>query len=303
MAWSRPAWCLSTERRTPLVRLSAEEAVEVLEATSACRPRVKGADGAGLPDGDFVVFAELRGGVAVEFERLRQWRRRSWAEPNCSPGAPVAISVMPAMPTEWWLRPVSNAWRVGELMRGGVETVILQPGCSQLFSGRHRQGPPKALEAPNPTSSIRMSRTLGAPFGAVTSLGNSLMESLALRLMNPPKGCSGRGRTLLRVTYHRAATRQHRRLLRRTMFIMFFFMVYSFPFLGFICLLTRYWMHSEIRARRWPSGDHRESFVNKQVFDEKASTENTREPVICRNIAINTLFRLHSLAQKAPCSP
>jgi len=26
-------------------------------------------------------------------------------------------------------------------------------------------------------------------------LGKSLMESLALRLMNPPKGCSGRGRT------------------------------------------------------------------------------------------------------------
>nr|WP_308238443.1 hypothetical protein [Phenylobacterium sp. J367] len=30
------------------------------------------------------------------------------------PGAPVAISVMPPMPTAWWLRPVSNACRVGE---------------------------------------------------------------------------------------------------------------------------------------------------------------------------------------------
>ena len=30
------------------------------------------------------------------------------------PGAEVAISVMPPMPTEWWLRPVSSAWRVGE---------------------------------------------------------------------------------------------------------------------------------------------------------------------------------------------
>ena len=30
------------------------------------------------------------------------------------PGADVAISVVPPMPTEWWLRPVIRAWRVGE---------------------------------------------------------------------------------------------------------------------------------------------------------------------------------------------
>ena len=29
------------------------------------------------------------------------------------PGAEVAVSVMLPMPTEWWLRPVSSAWRVG----------------------------------------------------------------------------------------------------------------------------------------------------------------------------------------------
>jgi hypothetical protein len=30
------------------------------------------------------------------------------------PGEPLAISVMPPIPTEWWLRPVSSAARVGE---------------------------------------------------------------------------------------------------------------------------------------------------------------------------------------------
>jgi hypothetical protein len=30
------------------------------------------------------------------------------------PGAEVAISVIAPMPTEWWLRPVSSAARVGE---------------------------------------------------------------------------------------------------------------------------------------------------------------------------------------------
>ena len=29
------------------------------------------------------------------------------------PGAEVAVSVMLPIPTEWWLRPVSRAWRVG----------------------------------------------------------------------------------------------------------------------------------------------------------------------------------------------
>ena len=29
------------------------------------------------------------------------------------PGAEVAVSVMLPMPAEWWLRPVSSAWRVG----------------------------------------------------------------------------------------------------------------------------------------------------------------------------------------------
>ena len=29
------------------------------------------------------------------------------------PGAEVAVSVMLPIPTEWWFRPVSRAWRVG----------------------------------------------------------------------------------------------------------------------------------------------------------------------------------------------
>jgi hypothetical protein len=33
-------------------------------------------------------------------------------------------------------------------------------------------GPPNVLVAPKPTSSVRMSRIFGAPFGAVTPLGS-----------------------------------------------------------------------------------------------------------------------------------
>jgi len=48
---------------------------------------------------------------------------------------------------------------------GGVEAVVLQAARRQLLRVRGLAGPPKALEEPNPASSIRMSRTLGAPWG------------------------------------------------------------------------------------------------------------------------------------------
>ena len=56
-------------------------------------------------------------------------------------------------------------------------------------------GPPKVLDAPKPTSSVKMSRTLGAPLGAVTSAGKSLTDSLIVRPILPLNGGSGRGRT------------------------------------------------------------------------------------------------------------
>ena len=55
-------------------------------------------------------------------------------------------------------------------------------------------GPPKVLAAPKPVSSVMTSRTFGAPLGAVTSLGKSGFDSLALRTMTPPNGGSGIGR-------------------------------------------------------------------------------------------------------------
>src|SRR5476649_1579541 len=56
-------------------------------------------------------------------------------------------------------------------------------------------GPPNVLLAPKPTSSVRMSRTFGAPLGALTSCGKSLVDSPMVRPMCPLKGCSGRGST------------------------------------------------------------------------------------------------------------
>src|SRR5262247_2576292 len=57
-------------------------------------------------------------------------------------------------------------------------------------------GPPKVLVAPKPTSSVRISRTLGAPAGASTPFGKSGVESLTVRPIFPSNGGSGFGNTL-----------------------------------------------------------------------------------------------------------
>src|ERR1700693_5945382 len=56
-------------------------------------------------------------------------------------------------------------------------------------------GPPNVLLAPNPTSSVRMSRMFGAPLGALTSCGKSLVDSSTVRPTCPLKVGSGRGST------------------------------------------------------------------------------------------------------------
>src|SRR5262245_54635933 len=101
---------------------------------------------------------------------------------------------MLAMPAVWWLRPVRSAARVGEHSAVVWNWLYRSP----LLATRSRFGvgigPPKVLAAPKPVSSVMMSRTLGAPLGAVTPLGKSGLDSLALRPTTPPNDASGTGR-------------------------------------------------------------------------------------------------------------
>jgi hypothetical protein len=53
--------------------------------------------------------------------------------------------------------------------------------------------PPKVPGAPKPSSSVMMSRTLGAPFGGTTRGGHQGVDSEAFSLMSPPNFGSGGG--------------------------------------------------------------------------------------------------------------
>ena len=65
------------------------------------------------------------------------------------------------MPTEWWLRPVSSAWRVGEHSAVVWNRLYFSPPAASFSKFGVSHGPPNALLAPKPTSSIRMTSTFG----------------------------------------------------------------------------------------------------------------------------------------------
>src|SRR5262245_36168492 len=103
---------------------------------------------------------------------------------------------MPPMPTEWWLRPARSAARVGEQRAVVWKRVYFRPLAASFSKAGVWHGPPNALEAPNPTSSIKITSTLGAPVGGRSGTigGIRVSGSLALYVVTPTYGRSGIGR-------------------------------------------------------------------------------------------------------------
>ena len=98
--------------RLPLAGFATHEAVEIIEA-HADRPLIKRTGLAGLERRRVVVLAKPRGRVAIVLED-RADGRLVLGDDAVVAGIPVEISVMTPKPTEWWLRPVIKAARVGE---------------------------------------------------------------------------------------------------------------------------------------------------------------------------------------------
>src|SRR4026207_1741170 len=67
------------------------------------------------------------------------------------------------MPTEWGLRPVSSAGRVGAHSAVVWKRLYVRPPAASRSAVGVLHGPPKALDAPQPTSSRSTTRTVGAP--------------------------------------------------------------------------------------------------------------------------------------------
>ena len=127
------------QRRVPLVRLAADEAVEILEAAAARGPCVERPDRACLPHRHFVALAELRRGIAVELQRPRQRRNRIGQHGVVSRrsggdfrDAAHARGMMVA--------PGQHGLARRRAQGGGVKAVELQAARRQLFRVRRLAG-------------------------------------------------------------------------------------------------------------------------------------------------------------------
>jgi hypothetical protein len=75
------------------------------------------------------------------------------------------------------LRPVNIAWREGEQSAVVWKRVYLSPSFAILSNVGVLHGPPNALEALKPTSSMSTIKTLGAPAGGRSgSIGGNLLS-------------------------------------------------------------------------------------------------------------------------------
>src|SRR6187551_2344871 len=104
---------------------------------------------------------------------------------------------MTPIPTVWWLRPVSNAARVGAHSAVVWKRLYLSPFPASRSAVGVAHGPPNALDPAKPTSSSRTTSTFGAPAGGRSGSigGNVASGSLASRGSSPSYGLSGIGRT------------------------------------------------------------------------------------------------------------
>ena len=75
--------------------------------------------------------------------------------------------------TVCWSRPVIRAARVGEHSAVVLNALYFRPLAARASSVGVGIGPPNELEAPKPTSSVKMTRIFGAPSGAFTGWGKS----------------------------------------------------------------------------------------------------------------------------------
>ena len=168
------------QRRVVLVRLAADEPVEVLEAPAAGRPGVERSRRAGLPHRDLVALAELGRGVAVQLQRLGQ-RGRGVGPDRVVPGRRGGDLGDPAHPDRVVVAAGEQRLPGRRAQRGGVEPGVLQAGGGQALGRRRADGPAEGAGGPEPAVVDSTIRTFGAPAGGRSGSigGNPESGSLA----------------------------------------------------------------------------------------------------------------------------
>ncbi len=136
-------------RRVPLVRLAAEEAIEILEAAAARWPGVERSDRAGFPHRHFVALAELRGRVAVELQRPCQ-RRNGVREHRAITRRAAGDLGDAAHAGGMVVAPGQHRLTGRRAEGGGVEAIVLQPVRGELLRVRRLAGAAEGARGAKP---------------------------------------------------------------------------------------------------------------------------------------------------------
>ena len=183
--------------RVVLVRLAADEAVEVLEAAAAGRPGVERAHRARLPDRHLVALAELRRRVAVQQQRLRQ-RRAGVGTDRAVAGRRGGELGDDAHPDRVVVAPGQQRRPRRRAERRRVEAVVLQAVPGQPLGRRRRARPAERArrgEADVVEQDDEHVRARPPAAAAARSAGTPRPDPSRRTEASPANGRSGIGRT------------------------------------------------------------------------------------------------------------
>src|SRR5262245_38210878 len=174
-----------------MVHVAGVEAIEVVEA-EAVGPAVERAGGARLPCRRVVVLADPRRHVSVLPQHLADGPAA--ARQHAGVAVVARGRLGDAAERGGLVIAAGDERGAGRAAEGGrVEAVVAQPLGREPVHRRDGTPPPNVLNCPKPASSMRISTTLGAPFGACTGCGNwGGSESRYVRPTVPGKWKSGR---------------------------------------------------------------------------------------------------------------
>ena len=174
-----------------LVRVAADEAVEVVEA-HAGRPLGERPDLAGLVGRRVVVLAEPARRVAVVAQNASD-RRIVQADDAVVAGETGGLLGNHTETDRVMVASGDQRGACRRAQRGGEHPVVAQPVGRDMVQLGVGMTPPNVLGMAKPASSVMISRKLGAPFGGTTRGGHQGLDSSASSLITPPNSGAGGG--------------------------------------------------------------------------------------------------------------
>src|SRR6185436_11602456 len=165
----------------------ADEAVEVLEAPATGGPRRERTGRARLPYRNLVTLAELRGGIAIQLERLGQWRGGLGQNRGITRG-PAGDLGDAAHPNRVVVAPRKQRLPGRGAESRGVKAVVLQAAAGQALRARSVTGAAECAGCTEPDIVEQNDEHVGCAFGRAQLLNGRIFGIRILRVVGDQAG-------------------------------------------------------------------------------------------------------------------